>query len=306
MNAPKVSIIILNWNGVQDTSECLESLRQITYENYDVTLVDNGSEGRDADILREGFGEWVHVIANERNYGFAEGNNIGMRRALKDSEPDYVLLLNNDTIVDPAFLTELVEVAESDSEIGIVGPKIYYYDEPTRIHFAGGTYLRRIGQPFHIGQDEEDEGQYDETKETGYITACALLIKKGVIEDIGLLDKDYFAYYEDLDWTVKARQRGHRVVFVPRSKVWHRVSSASGIGTPLYTYFSTRNRILFVRKNASMLDFVLLFLPYFLAVRFVGPLLLFIIHRRWRAIEALIAGTRDGMSNRLEEAQRWT
>jgi hypothetical protein len=285
--------------------ECLESLRQITYKDYDVTVVDNGSEGDEARVLKEGFGEWVHLIENDRNYGFAEGNNIGMRQVLETSNPKYILLLNNDTIVDPAFLSELVTVAESDPKIGIVGPKIYYYDEPTRIHFAGGTYLRRIGQPFHIGQNEWDEGQYDETKETGYITACALLIKKGVIEDIGLLDRDYFIYYEELDWTLKARKKGYRIVFVPKARVWHRVSRVSGLGTPFYTYFSTRNRIRFVRKNASMLDFVLLFLPYFLAVRFAGPLLLFIIRGRWRAIKALIAGTRDGISGRLENAQTW-
>ncbi len=305
MKDPGVSIIILNWNGLEDTVECLQSLRKIDYENYNVTVVDNGSEGKEARVLGERFGNWVQVIENDRNYGFAEGNNIGMRQALETSNPKYILLLNNDTIVDPAFLSELVRAAESDPRIGIVGPKIYYYDEPNRIHFAGGAYFRRIGQPFHIGQDEEDEGQYEGTRETGYITACALLIKRAVIEDIGLLDKDYFAYYEDLDWTVKARQRGHRVVFVPGSKVWHRVSSASGIGTPLYTYFSTRNRILFVRKNATMLDFIFLFLPYFLTVRFVGPLFVFAIRRKWRAIEALIAGARDGMLNRLEKAERW-
>ncbi|MFQ5918533.1 MAG: glycosyltransferase family 2 protein [Thermoplasmata archaeon] len=303
---PKVSIIIINWNGLQDTTECLESVRQITYENYDVTLVDNGSEGRDAHILKEGFGDWVHVIENERNDGFAEGNNIGMRRALKDSDPDYVLLLNNDTIVDPAFLTELVDVAESDPEIGIVGPKIYYYDSPTRIHFAGGIYFRRTGQSSHIGQDEKDQGQFDETKETGYITACALLIKRRVIEDVGLLDRGYFIYYEELDWAVRAREKGHRIVFVPRARVWHRVSRASGLNTPFYTYFMTRGRIRFVRKNASMPAFVLLFLPYFLAFRFAGPLVLFLIQRRWRAIKALIAGTRDGMSGRLENPQTWS
>ncbi len=121
-----------------------------------------------------------------------------------------------------------------------------------------------------------------------------------------MLDKDYFIYYEELDWTIKARKKGHRIVYVPRSKVWHKVSRVSGLGTPFYTYFSTRNRIRFVRKNASKLDFLFLFLPYFVSVRFLGPLLAFAIGRKWRSIAALMAGTRDGMLDRLEKAERWT
>ena len=134
---PKVSIIILNWNSLDDTVHCLESLEKITYPNYDIIVVDNGSKGNDAEILREKFKGYIHIIENDKNYGFPEGCNIGMRYALKNSAPDYILLLNNDTTVAPDFLAEMVKIAESDPLIGIAGPKIYFYHEPYKIQSVG-------------------------------------------------------------------------------------------------------------------------------------------------------------------------
>ena len=140
MEHPKVAVIVLNWNGLDDTVECLESLRKISYPNYAVVVVDNGSEGDDVRVLKEKFGDYVHVVENERNYGFAEGNNIGIRYSLNALEPAYLLLLNNDMVVAPDFLEELVRVAESDTGIGILGPTSYRYGPKgmdKNIHCAG-------------------------------------------------------------------------------------------------------------------------------------------------------------------------
>src|SRR4030042_2187559 len=134
---PKVSIIILNWNGLEDTIECLNSLKKITYPNYKVILVDNGSKGNDARVLREKFGDYIHLIENDRNYGYAKGVNIGIRYALANSASEYILLLNNDTVVAPDFLNQLVKLAESDSSVGIVGPKTYYYGSSSRLESIG-------------------------------------------------------------------------------------------------------------------------------------------------------------------------
>ena len=125
MKSPKVSIIILNWNGLNDTVECLESLDKVTYPDYQVIVVDNGSTGGDARTLRERFGDYVHIIENDKNYGYTGGVNIGIKYALNNLAADYILLLNNDTIVDPEFLTKMVELAESDNSIGIVGAGVY-------------------------------------------------------------------------------------------------------------------------------------------------------------------------------------
>src|SRR3989338_5442408 len=127
MKQPRVSVIILNWNGLDDTIECLESLKKITYPNYEVILVDNASSGDDVAQLRKKFGKYIKIIQNDKNYGFAEGNNIAIRKVMKENKSKYVLLLNNDTVVDAKFLDELVKTGESDPKVGIVGPIIYNY-----------------------------------------------------------------------------------------------------------------------------------------------------------------------------------
>ena len=301
---PKVSIIILNWNGLEDTIECLESLKNITYPNYEVIIVDNGSEGNDAQVLKERFSDYVHLMQNDRNYGFAEGNNIGMRYALEKLNPDYILLLNNDTVVQPYFLTELVDVAQNDSNIGILGPKIYYYSKPQTIDFAGGGLLRRIGHSFHIGAHRTDKGQYDRLTEVDFITGCALLIGTGVVDRIGLLDPDYFVYSEDLDWCVRAKDAGYRIIFVPQAKIWHKGTSTLGLMSPAYIYLTTRSRIVFIKKNTSILNFILLFTPFFIAIRIIRPLFLLSIRRKGGAIKALFTGTSDGLFHKWGEP-RW-
>jgi GT2 family glycosyltransferase len=164
MKYPKVSIIILNWNGLEDTSECLESLKKVTYANYETIVVDNGSDGDDVKILREKFGDYIHVINNDNNYGFAEGNNIGMRYVLSRGT-DYVLLLNNDTTVAPEFLVEMIQVGESDEKIGVLGPMIYLYDKPNVIWEAGGRINWWLGAIVVFGERQVvDVGQYESVR----------------------------------------------------------------------------------------------------------------------------------------------
>jgi len=260
---PKVAIIILNWNGLEDTIECLESLKKMSYTNYDVIVVDNGSEGNDVEVLRDKYGEWAHIIENDKNYGYAEGNNIGLKYALKNSNPDYILLLNNDVVVDFHFLDELVKVGESDTKIGILGPKIYYYDEQDRINFAGGKMNFLRGKLIRIGVNEIDRGQYDEIKDVDFVEGSAFLIKKRVIEEIGLLDSDYLLYWEDDDWCVRARKAGFKVLYVPRAKLWHKIGISAKKTERIRIYYLIRNRFLFMKKNASrphLISFLILFL----------------------------------------------
>lgn len=224
MDNPKVSIIILNWNGLGDTIECLESLKGITYPNYDAIVVDNGSGGKDVEVLREKFGNYIHIIENDKNYGFAEGNNIGARYSMGNLSPDYILLLNNDTVVEPGFLTELVEAAERDPKIGIVGGKIYLYG--TNIFDSAGSLFTNIGSGRSIGHLEEDKGQYDSQEEVPMITACCLLVRKEVVESIHLFDPSFFMYLEELDFTIRVRRSGYKVVYTPGSIIYHKFSQA--------------------------------------------------------------------------------
>jgi len=220
MIRPRVSIIILNWNGLQDTIECLESLKKISYPNYEVIVVDNASSGDDVKILRDKYGDSVHFIANDKNYGFSEGNNVGIRYAL-GKQTNYVFLLNNDTVVDPSFLSESIEVAEEDNKCGILGGKIYYYFSPNRLQSVGGKINWWTGR-FQDYSGQVDIGQYDQRAERDFVYATAMLIKREVIEKIGLLDSKLFFGMEDFDYCARAQKAGFRVLYVPGAKVWHK------------------------------------------------------------------------------------
>jgi GT2 family glycosyltransferase len=222
---PKVWIILLNWDGLTDTRECLESLRQITYENYQVLVVDNASLGDDPRILGEEYGEYIHIIENDENYGFAEGNNIGIRWILPRGT-DYVLLLNNDTVVHPAFLTELVRAAEADPRIGVVGSKIYYLYDPEHIWSAGGRVDWWKGTVWMIGEGDEDGPAYHATTDVDWVSGCALMVKAKVLQEISLLDPFFFLRGEDVEFCIRARRSGYRVVYVATSEIWHKVGAA--------------------------------------------------------------------------------
>lgn len=263
---PKVAIIVLNWNNWTDTVECLSSLQQIDYPGYETIVVDNGSTDNSVSAIKLAH-PGIEVLETHKNLGFAGGNNEGIGLALRNGA-DYVLLLNNDTVVDPKFLTRLVDAAESSPDIGIVGPKIYYFKEPKRIWFAGGKINYWSGNTSHIGELEDDEGQYDEARDTDFITGCTMLIKRKVIDSIGLLNDRLFLYYEDSDFCARAHRHGYRIIFVPSSVIWHKVSSTASKIKDIQFYYGTRNMFLFEKSNAGALH-LLLFVPYYL-IKFVA------------------------------------
>jgi GT2 family glycosyltransferase len=226
MNHPLVYIIVLSWNGKSDTLECLDSLCQVEYQNFRILVVDNASADGTCDAIKQRFPN-VELIVNQANIRFAGGNNIGIRYAVERGA-DFVLLLNNDTIVDKHFLALLTDAAGTDPRVGMVGPKIYYHSDKQRLWYAGGKINWWKGLVSHIGIREIDHGQYDEQKETDYITGCCVLVRRSVIESIGMLDEKYFIYGEDADWSVRASRKGFKLLFVPSSKIWHKVSVSSG------------------------------------------------------------------------------
>lgn len=239
---PKVFIIVLNWNRHQDTIECIHSIRKINYPRYEIVIVDNGSTDGSEEILRHAFPD-IKFIQNGENLGFAEGNNVGIRYALKNGA-DYTVILNNDTAVDEGFITELVKAAESDSSIGIASSKIYFYDQPDIIWYAGAILDLKTGKSKHIGYNEKDAGQYDTMRETDRACGCSMMISRRACEAVGLMDPEYFCYGEEVDWSLRTRNAGYKVVFVPGSKVWHKISATTGgTGTGYYLYYSVRNHL---------------------------------------------------------------
>ena len=309
---PKVSIIILNWNGWMGTMECLESLYQITYPNYDIIVVDNGSEDESIEKIKEyaegkievesKFFEYssenkpikiiertreeaeagggkeeeikefppnkkLIIIKNEKNYGFAEGNNIAMRYAMKALNPDYVLLLNNDTVVDKEFLDELVRVAEGDDKIGVVGPTVYWYSDQNRIQSAGVKLNWNKGVGNILRSNEIDNGKFNEIVEVDYVAGCALLAKSELFEKIGYLNLDYFAYWEETDWCVRVHKAGYKVLYIPKAKIWHKRSSTTKKTSGFYEYHMARNMFWFMKQHATRRQY-LSFLLYFFGFRF--------------------------------------
>ena len=255
----EVYIIVLNWNGKNDTLECLKSLEEIDYSNYKIVVVDNGSEDDSVFEVKKQFSN-IKIIENEKNLGFSGGNNVGIKYAINNGA-HYVLLINNDTTVEKDFLNELVEIGESDEKIGVLGSKIYFHSEPNRIWFAGGkvNWLKNKGT--HIGLDQIDNGQYDEIKEMDYLTGCCLLIKREVIEKIGVLSEDYFLYYEDTDFSLRAKNADYKIVYVPKSKIYHKISRSTKPGSSNYIYYHSRNGLVMAKRTGSLLSKIVL-CPY--------------------------------------------
>lgn len=261
---PKVFIIVLNWNGWRDTIECLESLQKVDYPNFEVLVVDNGSTD-DSVVKIEEFLKSVpdnlkFAIYNlQLNMGFAGGNNAGINYALERGA-DYAFILNNDTTVAPDFLTKLVEAGESDPKIGVAGPMIYFFNEPGKIWFGGGkiSWLKNKGE--HLHYQEMDAGQLTENFETDYITGCAFLIKKEVIDKIGPMAEDYFLYYEDADWNLRAKKAGYKIMLVPRAKIWHKVSASTKELSESYIYYHVRNGLILAKRHGTVLTKAIVYL----------------------------------------------
>ena len=301
MNQPRVAIITINYNGLEDTMECLESLKKISYPNYEVIVVDNGSRGNDTDVLEDKFGNYIHLIRNDQNYGRCGGTNIGMRYALDNSNPDYLLLLDNDTVVDPEFLTEMVKVAEADPAIGRAGAKIYYYDEPERLQFVWGKMdfwrgdlIGMRGVERVLGRKKIDRGQHDSIKEVEYVVGWCALIKRKVVKSIGMLDEAYFFSWEDVDYCLRTKEAGYKVVYIPKAKIWHKFRSANKVDG-LLQYHNPRNRFRFMKQYATRWQY-LSFLIYFFGVHFWLATAYYLIWRRHpRVLLSFYKGVRDGL-----------
>ena len=243
---PKVAIIILNWNGKDDTLECLASVYQLDYPNFEVIVVDNGSTDGSPEAIR-GLFPGVTLIENGTNLGYAGGNNVGMRYAL-EKEADYIWLLNNDTTVEPDSLSKLVAHAEDHLEVGMLSPVIYYYDAPEEVWFAGGRIDWRTGRTYHV---REPVAFTNLDPRERYICGCAILVRREVIERIGLFDERFRpAYYEDTDWSVQCTNAGYKLAVVSASKIYHKVAKSSGSRkTERFRRLLTAARFFFMKKH---------------------------------------------------------
>jgi GT2 family glycosyltransferase len=294
---PRVCIIVLTWKNYDLTRDCLCSLRKIDYANIEIVLVDNGSADGSAERLGTEFPE-IRLIRNEKNLGFPAGNNVGLRDALQRN-PDYFLLLNNDTLVAPDFLSKMVNVGESDKKIGAVNPKILYFEPSDRIWYAGGFYKPWWSTGKVRGQNHRDVGKYNETTEVTFITGCAFLIKADVVRQIGLLDEVFFLGFEDLDWSVRILQAGYRAYYVGSAVVWHKSSydTRKNLGKPVIDFYRTRNSLLMARKHVPFRYWpgFLLSLGNYVAYRSAG----YLLRAEPKRIRELYRGLWDGCTTKI-------
>jgi len=242
---PLVSIITINYNQTDITCQLLESLRKISYPNIEILVVDNASTNNNPSSIKIRFPE-ITLIISDKNIGFAGGNNIAIRK----SKGDYILLINNDTEVDSGFLEPLVQKVISNPKIGVVSPKIRYFDSPNIIQYAGFEPMSPITIRQHaIGYKQEDNGQFDNDSLTDFGFGAAMMVSRAVINNVGLMADIFFLYYEEMDWMSRIRRAGYEIWYVHNSLVLHKDSITTGSTSPLKIYYINRGRILYMRRN---------------------------------------------------------
>jgi len=254
MEYPRVYAITLNWNGKDDTIECVESLKKVNYPNFQIIVVDNGSTDGSVAALRGKYSDII-IVENGRNLGYAEGFNTGMRYGLQQ-RADYFLILNNDTVIDPNAPGELVRVAERDPRIGFVSGKVYFYDEPNRLQTVGKNSHPVFIVGSHIGGKEIDVGQYDGIRERCFVDDVCLLVRRAVFEEVGGYDLTFFLMYEETDWCARVRRAGFKIIYAPDAKIWHKGNRDSNTGrSAIHQFYISRNQIPFTRRNTSPQNF---------------------------------------------------
>lgn len=291
-----VAIILLNWNGFDYTKACIESLNEIDYPYWQVILVDNGSTDGSLDKLKATFPSLVYLSASE-NLGFTGGNNLGISYALQ-SGYSYILLLNNDTLVDRGFLGPMVKYLADTPSCAAVQPIIYYVHDKAKLWNAGGHYQKWLVHSQTLYQIN----RYEQPYPTDWITGCAILVRAAVIREVGLLDDKYFAYHEDVDWSLRIRKAKWQLAVVPQSKIYHVAGAAStnrkrgkeGFLDPKVHYLNIRNQFFQLRKYGAF-PYALTAWPYHLA-KLLMYSVYFVIKGRCGKLKAVFRGARDGMA----------
>ena len=285
----KLSIITVNYNGLKDTCTLIESIP--FYENMEVIVVDNASTQDEASIIHKQF-PLVKVIRSEKNLGFAGGNNLG----IKESKGDYIFLINNDSIFKDFDVYILINRLKNSPNIGIICPKIRFAWDNTPIQYAGYTPLSKITiRNQAIGFGEKDNGQYDTAHPTPYAHGAAMLIKREAMEKVGLMPEEYFLYYEEIDWSMMFTRAGYEIWYDPTCTIYHKESQSTGQDSPLRTYYITRNRLLFVKRNNPNATRYLSYL-YLIGIVALRDIIKYTLQHRLDLAKAAIKGLHDFFS----------
>ncbi len=255
-NNPLISIITINFNNISVTFDLLLSIRECNYTNLEIIVVDNGSDLNPTEMIKEIFPE-VKAIRSPKNLGFAGGNNLGIKYA----NGEYIFFVNNDTLFAENLIEELIKPFYENERIGIISPKVFYYEKPNIIQYAGATEINSLtGRNKVIGQGKNDDSKLYKSDFTYFAHGAAMIVRKSIVEKVGVFPEIFFLYYEELDYSYRIRKAGFKIYFNSKAVIYHRVSYSIGEDSPLKTYFMARNRIMFMHRNFTRIRFFIFIL----------------------------------------------
>lgn len=295
LRQPLVISVILNTNRKQDTLECIQSLSAGSYPHHRVIILDNTSNDGSVEAIQIQFPD-VQILPLATNLGYAGNNNRGIHAALEQGA-DWVFVLNEDTTLAPDCIEKLIRVGQTDEKIGVLGPLVYHHNEPQVIQSAGG-WLNHIWESGHSGQNEPDQGQYNHPRQVDWISGCAILVRRETIEQIGVLDERFFYYWEETEWCLRAAKAGWRIFHVPEGKLWHKGVQRDYHPSPNVTYYSTRNRLLMMKKHHAPAQ-----IWFMTGFRLFKTLISWTIRPRWTAQKEHRQAMWQGVTDFL--GQRW-
>ncbi len=289
---PLVSIITVNYNNIDVTCDLLLSIAYLTYQRIEVIVVDNGSNENPTDKLKDAYPD-VKVVLSDDNLGFAGGNNLG----IKVAKGDYLFFVNNDTVMTPNIIEGLLEVFETYPDAGAASPKFHYYYAPGTIEFAGYKEVNMFnGKNSMIGCRTKDCGQYDQLSTTHYAHGGGMMVPVSVIEEVGLMPEIYFLYYEEFDWCEQIKKKGYKIYYQNKSLIYHKESMSVGKKSTIKTFYLSRNRILFMRRNVKIVP-LCIFMLYFTFITVPKNVITYLIQKEKDHLRAFLQGIKWNLSN---------
>ena len=298
-----IAIILVNWKNYDDTKDCLKSLYLSNNTSLSIIVIDNESKEKSASKLKKSFPQ-ITILPQKTNLGFTGANNIGIKYGLTLGA-DYIMLLNNDTIVPKNFITPLLTTLRSNRQIAAVQPKIMFADNSNKIWSGGGIYYRLIASTTTIGYDKLDTEKYNKPRYLDWLTGCCILIKAEIISEVGLLNNRFFAYYEDVDWSLRIRKLGYLLAYNPSIPIYHKAGassktknkSADGFLSPFVHFLNIRNHIFLIRLHSK--GFHAINAHIFLLLKIISYSLYFIFKGRKKKLKMLLQGFLKGYLTQL-------
>ena len=283
---PFVSFITLNWNNTDVTCEFLESTRKLTWKNYEILVCDMNSDIDPSERINSQNYPHTRVIRSNKNLGWGPGNNWGMRQATGE----FLFVVNNDTEITPSLIEALIDPFYKDKTIGITCPKIRFFHNPEVIQYAGFNPINNLtGRNTSVGNCEVDKGQHDVSSFTFSAHGCAMMIKKQVLDEVGMFPEKFFIYYDEMDLSARVIKAGYKILYEPKGLIFHKESMAMGKKSSIKTYYHTRNRILYMRRNTSSLQFAC-FISFFLLFSTPKATLKFMAEKKFGHVKSFFRG----------------